>query len=120
MTKEQLLSIAIVVHEANRALCLANGDPSQVPWDLAPQWQKDSTFNSVEAAIRGETPQKLHEIWVKEKEDSGWTYGPVKDPLNKQHDCLVPYDQLPDYQKAKDKLFIDVVQAMVTALKAKE
>ena len=35
----------------------------------------------------------------------GWTYGPEKRPDLKQHHCIVPFDQLPREQQAKDYLF---------------
>jgi hypothetical protein len=41
------IDIARVCHEVNRAYCTSLGDESQLPWDSAPQWQKDSAINGV-------------------------------------------------------------------------
>lgn len=43
-----------------------------------------------------------HEDWMHGKERFGWTYAPVRNDLFKQHDCLVPWSELPDNQKQKD------------------
>ena len=36
--------IARICHEANRAYCKAFGDDSHLPWDSAPQWQRESAI----------------------------------------------------------------------------
>lgn len=106
--------IAKVTHEVNRAYCESIGDFSQVPWENAPQWQKESAIKGVEVTLSGEakTPEDNHLSWAAQKVADGWRYGPVKDPVTKTHPCLVSYDQLPPEQKAKDILF----RAVVTTL----
>lgn len=105
------VSIAIVCHEANRAYCKTIGDNSQKTWQDAPQWQKDSAIKGVEFCINNPDapPSANHESWLKEKEDTGWKYGSVKDTDKKEHPCFVPYDQLPTEQKKKDVLFKAIV-----------
>ena len=108
--------IAKVCHETNRAYCETLGDNSQPPWKEAPGWQKTSAINGVKfhLANPNSTPSKSHEEWLKEKEATGWKYGPVKDPAEKEHPCFVPYDELPPEQKAKDALFVGVLNALRT------
>ncbi|XUM24954.1 RyR domain-containing protein [Bradyrhizobium oligotrophicum S58] len=43
---------------------------------------------------------------------AGWVHGEVKDADAKTHPCIVPFDQLPRVQQAKDKLFRAVVAAL--------
>lgn len=107
--------IAKVCHEANRAYCETIGDNSQVPWDDAPEWQKQSAINGVNAFLNGEIslPWEAHERWVADKILDGWTYGPVKDPDKKEHPCMVPYSQLPEEQKVKDAIFRGIVLAFM-------
>jgi hypothetical protein len=113
---DKIEACARAAHEANRAYCIAMGDNSQPSWDDAPDWQKSSARNGVEGVIGGNSPKESHEGWLREKEATGWKYGPVKDPEKKEHPCFVPYDELPEAQKAKDSIFVNVVGAMATAL----
>lgn len=56
-------------------------------------------------------PEASHLSWMKQKLEEGWVYGEVKDPEAKTHPCLVPFDQLPREQQAKDFIFRAVVHA---------
>jgi hypothetical protein len=105
--------IAQIVHEANRAYCRTLGDLSQVPWDEAPEWQRESAINGVEGILSGRItkPEQSHESWLAEKERTGWKYGPVKDAAKKEHPCFVPYDELPATQQVKDAIFFAIVTA---------
>lgn len=106
--------IAAVCHEANRVYCQSLGDASQLPWNLAPQWQRDSAVNGVEfhQANPDSKPEDSHNNWLAVKLADGWKYGPVKDADKKEHPCCVPYEELPETQKVKDKLFIAIVRAL--------
>lgn len=109
----EIAAIARVCHEANRAIQLETGDPViSPPWDDAPQWQRDSAVNGVESALAGARPARLHELWCEEKYADGWVYGEVKDAEAKTHPCLVKYHELPASQKAKDRLFVSIVNAL--------
>ncbi len=112
--------IAKVCYEINRAYCQALGDHSFAPWEKAPAWQRDTNMKGVLFAMENPNakPSDSHESWLAEKRADGWTYGPVKDPVAKQHPCFVPYDQLPPEQKAKDYLFLAVVRELAPATSA--
>lgn len=111
MTHEK---IAQVAHEINRAYCQAIGDNSQPEWGNAPEWQKSSAINGVLFHLENPNvgPDASHNSWLKQKEEEGWKYGPVKNPETKEHPCYVPYEQLPTEQKAKDYLFRQVVHSL--------
>ena len=110
--KARIEACARASHEFNRAYCLFLGDPSQPPWDDAPEWQQTSAFNGVEGALKGNTPEQSHEGWLAEKAANGWSYGPVKDPEKKQHPCFVPYSDLPLAQRFKDEGYVNTVRLM--------
>lgn len=106
--------IAQVCHEANRAYCATLGDMTQTEWESAPDWQRASAIKGVRFHIDnpGSPPSASHDSWLKEKEATGWKFGPVKDPEKKEHPCFVPFDQLPIEQQRKDKLFAAIVEAL--------
>jgi hypothetical protein len=107
-------NIAIMCHEANKVWCYLNGDPSQPHWGWAPQWQRDSAINGVQHALKypDATPEDMHSNWMADKIADGWVYGEVKDAVAKTHPCMVPYDQLPEFQRKKDALFLAIVRAL--------
>jgi RyR domain len=105
--------IAKVCHEVNRAYCQAIGDNSQVEWNDAPQWQKDSAMAGVNLHCdKNVGVEASHENWVAEKILNGWVYGEAKDADAKTHPCIVPFAELPTEQKAKDFIFRSVVHAL--------
>lgn len=108
-----IAKIAQLAHEANRAYCATIGDDSQLPWDQAPEWAKESAVKGVRAIMEGKVtrPSQSHESWLEEKIATGWSYGPVKDVEKKQHPCFVPYFELPREQQLKDYIFFSVVKA---------
>ena len=113
MTVEQ---IAKVAHEINRAYCQALGDLSQLPWELAPPWQRESAIKGVQFHVMNPVagPEASHESWMRQKLNDGWVYGAVKDETKKTHPCIVEYDQLPVEQRAKDHLFKAVVAQLLS------
>ena len=95
-----LEDVARVAHEVNRAYCQALGDDSQVPWEEAPDWQRDSALKGAALHVRHHSagPAASHESWMAQKIAEGWTWGPIKDPVAKQHPCIMPFDALPQEQ----------------------
>lgn len=117
MAKDTPISIediARVCHEANREWCRVNGDDSQLPWDQAPAWQRESAIQGVRTVCDNPhaTPELQHQAWMDRKLSEGWKFGEVKDAEAKTHPCLVPYDLLPPEQRRKDDLFLAVVRAL--------
>lgn len=112
--KPHIDQIARVCHEVNRSYCEALGDFSQQTWNDAPEWQKDSVRAGVRLHIENPNagPEASHASWMRQKEQEGWVYGPVKDPDAKQHPCMVPFSELPREQQAKDFIFRSVVHAL--------
>jgi hypothetical protein len=107
-------NIAQVAHEINKAYCESIGDTSQPSWDEAPEWQRSSAVNGVQFHLDNPeaSPSASHDSWLKQKEEEGWKYGPVKNPEIKEHPCYVPYDQLPVEQRSKDYLFKQVIHSL--------
>lgn len=106
-------SLAKLCHEVNRSFCEAIGDNSQTSWETAPDWQKESSIRGVKFHLGNPDagPEHSHNEWLFEKYANGWKYGPIKDASKKEHPCCVPYEELPEEQKAKDKIFLAIVNA---------
>ena len=47
-----------------------------------------------------------HEDWCREKTAAGWKYGPEKDPKGKTNPSILPWDELPENDKEKNKEFV--------------
>ncbi len=47
--------------------------------------------------------KNVHEVWAQSRMDQGWTYGPERNDALKHHPCLVPYEDLPEVEKAYDR-----------------
>lgn len=45
----------------------------------------------------------VHEVWAQSRISQGWTYGPERNDALKHHPCLVPYEDLPEVEKAYDR-----------------
>ena len=106
--------IAKTAHTVNHRYCQAIGDAS-TPWGETPDNIKESIRTGVRLHLEHPetTAKQSHESWLAFKEkEGGWKYGPVKDIPNKIHNCLVPYDELPERQRAKDGLFKGVVESL--------
>lgn len=114
--KEALIVLAArTAHEANRAYCLSIGDSTQRPWSESAGWQRVSAIDGVRFLINTPkaTPEDNHDNWLRAKHADGWTWGPTKDVENKKHPCMMPYQQLPREQRAKDLIFGAVVRSIL-------
>jgi hypothetical protein len=118
-TEAEIETAARAAHEANRAYCIAIGDLSQVPWENAPAWQRESAVKGVHGVIRGNGPEESHREWLEEKARTGWGFGLTKSFEKKTHPCFMPYASLPEAQRAKDDIFITVVALFLRVFAAR-
>lgn len=117
MTPTEIIeACARAAHEVNRVYSATLGDVSHAPWDMAPEWVRESALKGVQVAFNGATNAESHGSWMAQKFAEGWVYGAVKDAEKKTHPCLVAYDKLSPELRAKDGLFQAVVRAMQAAL----
>ena len=47
--------------------------------------------------------KNVHEVWAQSRISQGWSYGEERNDALKQHPCLVPYEELPEIEKAYDR-----------------
>ena len=109
-----LEAIAHVVHEAVRAWSQAHAQTDIPDWGNAPEWMKSSTRDSVQFVLEHPKagPGAQHTQWMDQRLKAGWTYGPKRDEDLKHHPMLVPFEQLPEFEKQKDALVCAIVEAL--------
>ena len=47
--------------------------------------------------------KNVHDVWAQSRISQGWTYGPERNDALKHHPCLVPYEELPEVERAYDR-----------------
>ena len=47
--------------------------------------------------------KNVHNVWATNRIKEGWTYGPVRDDQKRETPCLIPYEELPEEEKAYDR-----------------
>jgi hypothetical protein len=107
--------VARVCHAANAALQEVQepdgGASPSGPWMSEGPERMRIVIEGVITARRGITPRQHHDNWVTGMRKLGWTYGP-KDPAAKTHPNIRDYDDLSQYQRDKDRLFLAIVTAL--------
>jgi hypothetical protein len=59
--------------------------------------------------------EREHVRWVARKLKTGWRYGNPRDDARKLHPCIRPWDELPEDERAKDRLLVLHLPEIVTA-----
>ena len=54
-------------------------------------------------ALVEQMAKNVDEVWAKSRMEEGWTYGEERNDALKHHPCLVPYEELPEVEKAYDR-----------------
>ena len=47
--------------------------------------------------------KNVHEVWAETRISQGWTFGEKRNDDLKTHPCLIPYEELPEEEKAYDR-----------------
>lgn len=110
----EVLQIALVCHQANKSWCEANDDNSQKDWHEAEDWQRQSAIMGVKFRLENPNAGKdsQHNAWMQDKINDGWVCGLIKDAQAKTHPCIVPFEELPEFQQKKDALFCAIVDSL--------
>ena len=54
-------------------------------------------------ALAEQISKNVHEVWAESRIAQGWSYGEERNDTLKHHPCLVPYEELPEVEKAYDR-----------------
>lgn len=118
VASKHLEAIARVVHEAVRAWARSAGDASIKAWNQAPRWQREATLEAIVYRIDnpGAPASEQHDQWASQKRADGWQYGETKDAVRKIHPLLIPYEELPEFERRKDALVGAVIDSLTRPL----
>lgn len=58
----------------------------------------------------------IHAVWARQRMTEGWTFGDKRNDEMKQHPCLVPFELLPEEEKAYDTLIARETVKAILAL----
>ena len=47
--------------------------------------------------------KNTHDVWAANRLADGWSFGPETNDELRKHPCLVPYEELPEYEKEYDR-----------------
>lgn len=96
-------------------------EPDAAPhWELAPDWHRRSTIQSVMDILAryydhdapAPNAAMVHKLWIRQKEEEGWRWGLEKSPAKKTHPAMVDWESLPREQRVKDSVFLAIVLEM--------
>lgn len=127
--------LACACHSAWYAYTVLGLGEDGQPWERCPQWQSESLMFAIdfwEEKINELTKQAgkeldneelanrlsplSHDNWMTYKMSHGWVYGETKDPKRKTHPCIVPYEELPESQRLKDRVVVVAFLSMRSVL----
>lgn len=54
-----------------------------------------------------------HDRWSWEKRLNGFRYAPTRDDNYKKHNCLIPYDELTELEKEKDRILVRMIPSLL-------
>ncbi len=106
-TTNRIELAAKTAHEVNRAYCQGLGDNSQMPWDEAPDGQRESVILRVRLIADDPDCPAIA------------SHGPVKDVEKKEHPCFVSHSSLPERYRAKEVLFDVAVRGILAKTREK-
>lgn len=60
--------------------------------------------------------ENAHDVWAAKRIEDGWKWGQSRDDAKREHPCLIPYKDLPESEKAYDRVMVEQVIKAATAL----
>jgi hypothetical protein len=105
--------IAEAIHMMNGLLQRWHDDPFPQPsWDQVPAAMRERVLAMVRGYQAGMTPRQAHERWCDAMTADGWRYGPRKDPAARTHPAMTVYSELPEHQKIKDMMALQITMVL--------
>jgi hypothetical protein len=74
------------------------------PWDPRPVDTSSVSLPEDLLELIEMLAENAHDNWGRQRISDDWTHGPERDDIARTHPLLVPYERLPDSEKAYDRL----------------
>ncbi|HVN73027.1 MAG TPA: RyR domain-containing protein [Methanoregula sp.] len=88
-----------------------------IGYDIGPITDWDAPGNFRFSAEETEYLAALeHERWMQEKQSGGWRYGTVRDDRKKTHPSIIPYNNLSEPEKEKDRDTVKQIPAIISLI----
>jgi RyR domain len=95
------------------------GEKQKSDWKDLHSEKKQTFRRGVDAHMSNPdiSEEQAHDLWIDEKLTQGWKWGMEKDEKKKEHPNMVPYNELPENQKAKSTIFKSIVNNLSLLIK---
>ena len=60
--------------------------------------------------------KNVHETWSEARMKEGWRFGPERNDAAKEHPWLIPFEELPDSEKAYDRITAEGTLKLILSL----
>lgn len=72
---------------------------------MRPARKNETTYQLLDSEVE-ELAMIEHERWMEQKNSDGWKYDPLTDKAGKKHQLLLPWEELPESEKEKDRILV--------------
>lgn len=113
--EESNRKIARTCHQLWVARQEVTGFDPDPPWEKLTKRDKETSVWGVEYVLSHSdiTPEELFFAWRKHKVENGWSFGEMRDKMNKTHPYIIEeFEKLPEEEKLNYRLFIKTVQIL--------
>ena len=86
----------------------------RVGWEIMPMADWDEPLFAFTAGEMETLAEEEHLRWMGERTASGWTFGETRDDERKRHPSLVPWPDLPETEKDKDRYAIQALPMILS------
>jgi hypothetical protein len=115
-TTDELLELVQITHQAIRLLQRRHARVVWPAWCEAGEDTQRWTWDAVEFGLRDPRLGARHEQWCSALRREGWSYAALEDGEQRTHPALVPFHELPEFERARDTIVISLVTELAPLL----
>lgn len=117
LTADEIDALSRESHRAISDFRVSIGEDALPPWAPSTAEEIGQKRSGIEAALSGVTPEQQWREWSAMRREQGWKYGPVRDPVKKEHPSLVDdYSMLSPAERQKDEVYGEAIRAAAAKL----